>query len=161
MAPTPDPAVPPPVIAAFHEELSAASAELAEAAQELNVPIEEIEKYLASLKIHVAAWVKVKGWEDQYENFWKRELGYDFTGDAWHIAIRETSGNSNNPEHESSGTWAFSKSPKKSRISAVDKLPELMQEIAKEAQKTARRLKEKAAEATGFTSSLKTLTAEK
>jgi len=161
MTPKPDPAVLPPVISAFHEDLSAASAELASATSELNLPMEAVEQYLETLNIHIAAWVKVKGWDDQYDNFWVRELGYDYVGDGWHIAIKEMSGNSNNPEDTVSRIWAFSKSPKKSRISAVDKLPELMQEIAKEAQKTARRLKEKAAEANAFASSLTTLKAKK
>jgi hypothetical protein len=161
MTPKPETAVPPPVISAFHEELSAASAEIAAASQELDTPIAAIERYLDTLRIHVPAWVKVKGWEDSYDNYWKRELGYDHVGDGWHIAIRETSGYLPDPDREVVRIWAFSKSPKKSRISAVDKLPELMQDIAKEAQKTARRLKEKAAEAAVFTASLGPSTGKK
>lgn len=150
------PAPPPAVISAFHEELSAASSEIAAASQELNVPVTAVENYLSSLNIHVPAWVKVKGWSTDQGGFWLRELGYDYVDGGWHIAIRESDGDEDDPERQTVRTWSFNRSPRKSRISAIDKLPELIQDVAKEAVKTARRLREKAAEANAFTASLPT-----
>ena len=139
---TPPPEIPLPT----HEELAAAAAEINTASDELGKPIEAIEAYLATLNIGIPAWIKVKGWEDDYGYYWKRELGYEEISDEWHLAIRETSGNEANPEGESARTWAFNRSPRKARISAVDKIPELLRELAKEAQKTARRIREKSVE---------------
>ena len=153
-------ATPPPLISQFQEALTVAAAEIAGASRELEAPIEEVERYLASLKIHVPAWVEVKCWETQHE-FWRRELGYDYVDQGWHIAVRETEGNHHDPEDTLARTWPFNKTPRKSRISAIDKLPELMQDIIKEAQKTARRLREKAAEANAFAAPLKATRAKK
>jgi hypothetical protein len=137
------------------EELAAVSAELNTASNELGKPIETVERYLEILNLGVPAWVKVKGWESHHGEFWSRELGYDQIGNSWHVAIRETHGHEAYPDQESSRTWSFNTSPRKARISAIDKLPELLDELVKVARRTARRLQEKTAEATAFAESLK------
>lgn len=137
------------------EEIATAAADVNAASSELGETIEAIESFLEARGLGVPAWVKVKGWEDHYGAYWKRELGYDRFGRDWHIAIRESRGNVNDPEPDDPEVWPFNRAPRKTRISAVDKIPELLAELIKEAERTARRLREKAAEATAFAATLK------
>jgi hypothetical protein len=124
------------------------------ASDELAQTINAFEEYLGNKSIEVSAWVRVKGWEDARGEFWSREVGYDRFGNFWHIAIRETHGHESLPEDTSTYTWKFNSSPRKSRISASDKLPELLRELIKEAARTARRLREKTAEVNAFAATL-------
>ena len=137
------------------EEIAAAAKDLNSAVEELGEAVTVIENFLDRRNIGVPAWVKVKGWEDDGGQYWKRELGYDSFSDSWHIGIRETSGHEAYPEHERVNTWPFHASPRKARISAVDKIPELLTELVKEAERTARRLREKTAEVQAFAATLK------
>ena len=146
-------ATPPPDFPT-REEIAAASADVRSASDELAQTIRAMEEFLDGKSIEVAAWVRVKGWEDEHSNFWKREVGYDRFGHSWHIAIRETQGNDNYPDETSTYTWKFNSSPRKSRISASDKIPELLRELIKEAERTARRLREKTLEVNAFAATL-------
>ena len=129
--------------------LDAASAEAQAADQVLAEPIFRIEKHLSSLAINVPAWVKVKAWDTQWGEFWVRELGYAWLSHQgiWGIAIRETHGREDAPDDERVNIWAFNEAPRKSRLSAIEKLPDLLTDLTKETHKTARRMREKAAEA--------------
>ena len=102
----------------------------------------------------MAAWVRVKGWENDDGEFWTRELGYDRFRNQWRIAIRETHGDEGFPDDPSVYTWLFNEAPRKSRISSADKLPELLREPVKEAERTARRLREKTTEVNAFVAAL-------
>jgi hypothetical protein len=146
---------PPEVLSPTPEEIAASATDLNGASGELTASIEAIESYLEAQNIGVPAWVRVKGWSDVRGEFWRRELGYDTFGHEWRIAIRETSGNEQHPGEETLYLWSFNSSPRKARISAADKIPELLRELVKEAARTARRLREKAAEVNAFAATLK------
>jgi len=142
-------AVPPTI-----EEISAAAADVNSASNELGKAIEALENFLAVKNIGVPAWVRVKGWENPDGQYWRRELGYDRFENDWHIGIRETHGHEAYPEHESVYRWQFNNSPRKARISSADKLPELLNELIKEATRTARRLRDKSGEVRAFAATL-------
>lgn len=83
-----------------------------------------------------------------------REVGYDRFGSEWGLGIRERSGHDAYPDSENSHTWRFNSAPRKARISSVDKLPELLDALIKEATRTARRLREKTSEVAAFAATL-------
>ena len=153
---TPQPEIPLPT----REEIDAAADDVRAASDELGITIDAIEGHLERRQIEVPAWVKVKGWEDPDGEYWKRELGYDRVRNSWHIAIREVHGHTEWPENTTTYVWSFNSAPRKSRISASDKLPELLRELIKEAERTARRLREKTVEVNAFAATLK-ITARK
>jgi hypothetical protein len=152
---------PPEPLSPSPEEVAAAAADLNAASNDLGATIIAIEAFLESRNIGVPAWVRVKGWENEGGEYWKRELGYDWVGGSWHLAIRESHGHENYPDQVDGFTLAFNSSPRKARISAVDKLPELLKELIKEAGRTARRLREKAVEANAFAATLNISTTPK
>lgn len=145
---------PPPQIPSTLE-LSTAAADLAAASNELTKSIAPIEEFLGKLALGVPAWVKVKGWVDDYGGSWRRELGYDLISGEWHLAIRETAGSVHNPDNEDVSTWKFSSAPRKSRISSVDHIPELLSELIKESATTAKKMRAKSTEVATLAAALK------
>lgn len=143
------------------DEFPEALAELNSAAREIEKAVAQIESFLDTKNPAVSAWVKIKGWEDPGGDYSRTELGYDLFGHQWRIGIREIHGHENYPDETRVKTWAFNESPRKLRVSAVDKLPNLVEELTKEARRTARRLREKTAEVQAFAESLKARLAPK
>jgi hypothetical protein len=130
--------------------------ELNDAAREIEKAVHQIEEFLEIRNPAVSAWVTIKSWNDQSGEYGRTQLGYDLFGYHWHIGIREIEGHENFPEEATVKTWRFTQSPRKLRISAVEKLPDLVDELTKEARRTARRLREKTVEVQAFAESLKT-----
>ena len=145
---------PPEILSPTREEIAAAASDLNAASDELGATISAIEAYLESRNIGVPAWVRVKGWAEEHGDYWSRDLGYYWFAREWHIAIREITGNEARPEGQTIDIWSFNNAPRKARISAVDKIPELLRELVKEAERTARRLREKTVEVNAFAATL-------
>jgi hypothetical protein len=154
LPPEPPPDESPEPLSPSPDEVAAAAKDLNDASNDLGSTISAIETFLESRNIGVPAWVRVKGWRNPEGKYWDRELGYDRVGGVWHISIRERHGDERWPEDTVLDTWAFNSSPRKARISAVDKLPELLRELVKEAERTARRLREKSVEVKAFAAAL-------
>jgi hypothetical protein len=136
------------------EAISEAASDVQAASTELGEIITKLEEFLEAKNIGVPAWVKVKAWSNERGEYWMREIGYDRFNSEWGLGIRERSGHDAYPDSESSHTWRFNSAPRKARISSVDKLPELLDALIKEATRTARRLREKTAEAAAFAATL-------
>jgi hypothetical protein len=72
------------------------------------------------------------------------EIGYCKVGGEWDIALRDVYGNVESDEHRTGTLWHFNDAPREMRLAAVDKLPELIEALAKEAFNTTKRVQEKA-----------------
>ena len=128
------------------ERISAAFEKLAVSATELNVasdefarPISDIDAALQKLNLGISAWVKFAEEQDaSAEWFWSQSLGYAKVSGRWGIAIRTLRGNLIEPDEE---TWLFNDAPRSYRLEALEKLPKLLEELAKTSSETARVLK--------------------
>ena len=138
------PELPERVSAAF-EKLAATATKLNAVSDELAQPISDIDAALQGLNLGVSAWVKVVGeLDDPTGEFWDRSVGYDKISRRWGIAIRTRSGSDFLQElHEE--IWRFNDAPRSNRLEALDKLPELLEELVKVASDTADALKNKLA----------------
>lgn len=138
----------------LQERVSAAFEKLAESAIELNAvsdevakPISAIDKTLQKLNLGVSAWVEFAGDIDHNTgSFWDYSLGYAKVSREWGIAIRTRRGNDfhNDVDEE---LWRFNDAPRSHRLDAMDKLPELLEQLAKTSGETAQALKSKVASA--------------
>lgn len=146
-------------LSAVYKKLAASADVLAEASDEFGRPIRQAEAVLQQLNIGLDTWVKIGGGEDDDGNYWRREIGYIKFWDGWKLAIRKTSGNHGSDDH-SADFWSFNDAPRSLRIEAFDKLPELLEELIDNANKTAKKLKEKTLEAQAVTNILKQAAAE-
>ena len=121
------------------EKLAASATELNVASDEFAKPVSEIEAALQKLNLGVFAWVKVAERHDNYsERFWEHSLGYAKVSGKWGIAIRILEGPYTEPHEEA---WRFNDAPRAYRLEALEKLPELLEELAKTSSETARTLK--------------------
>jgi methyl-accepting chemotaxis protein len=133
-------------IASLYKQLSDSASQLNAASDELGKSLSALDAALKRLNLGISAWVKVTGYEHDTGEYWNRCLGYTKVGGKWGIAISESSGD-HNTEHETSEEWLFNDAPRAFRIEAVEKLPELIERLIKEADETTKSIQHKAVQA--------------
>jgi hypothetical protein len=138
-------------------DLTAVAADINQASDDLTKIVNTFDAALLRLNIGIAVWVEVS--KTINENapllFEAEELGYAKTEGRWGLTIRRLTGNVNNPEDAKvRDVWAFNDAPRRARLRAVEKVPELIDELTKSAQRTAERLKKKLAETREYTVSI-------
>jgi hypothetical protein len=121
------------------KQLQPVAAAVENAAAELSKPISVVESALKRMNIAFEAWTTYKqgGYE---EYFWKWDIGYSRIGGRWGIGLRTVSGDETDPERESVEKWHFNESPLYLRHASIDKLPELLEALAKTGETVARKL---------------------
>jgi hypothetical protein len=140
-------AVPAPVrlVDAF-KRLATSAQSLSFASDEFAKPIARIDAVLKQLNLGLIAWEKIQGGEDEDENYWSHDVGYAKVDDVWGLAIRSRQGNHQIDEAVLE-EWLFNSAPRPLRIDAIDKVPALLEKLITAAEKTAKKLREKTAEA--------------
>jgi hypothetical protein len=129
-------------------QLSAVASDLNAVSDELGKSIADLDLALKKLNLGVSVWVALGGWCDEQNDYYHEELGYAKIGGKWGIALRTVSGNhSNPPEDEVEELWLFNDGPRNLRLSAIGKIPELLERLSTEAIETAKKIKGKLAEA--------------
>ena len=124
------------------ERLTASAPELNAVSDELAKQIRTIDSALQKLNLGISAWVEfaVQHFEDG-EFMSARSIGYAKVAGTWGIAIRW---NGFDPDgNPATDEWRFNDAPRSYRLEALEKLPELLEELAKTVSKTAERLKAK------------------
>ena len=126
------------------ERLAASAPELNAVSDELAKQIRTIDSALQKLNLGVSAWVEFAAqYFDDGEFMSARSIGYAKVAGTWGIAIRWSGTDPDgNPASEE---WRFNDAPRSYRLEALEKLPELLEELAKTANKTAEQLKAKVA----------------
>jgi hypothetical protein len=129
------------------KQLSVAALDLNSASDELGKCVTALDAVLKTLNLGIAAWVRVMEYGDRSGDFRIHKLGYAKIGGRWGIALRTVEGNENWPEESEREQWLFNDAPRALRIEAVDKLPELLAELIKEATTTSQKIREKTSQA--------------
>jgi hypothetical protein len=136
------PQVPPAErVQASYKQLSLAATSLNAASDQLGEAISVLDAALKKLNLGISAWVRLSGDQDEYYDWWSREIGYTKIGDAWGIALKDASGNLGNPERDSEEKWLFNDAPRWMRIEAVGKIPDLLEALLKQAEDTTKKIK--------------------
>jgi prefoldin subunit 5 len=144
------------------ERLVASYKRLAASAENLNTLSEEFSKSVAAidaalkkLNLGVIAWETFFGADDDDGTFLRQMIGYARINGTWGIAIRESAGNRNSDQPSDIEEWLFNDAPRSLRIDALDKLPELLDVLVKNADKTTKKIQEKTAQAKEIATGLK------
>jgi hypothetical protein len=132
-----------------YRQLSGVAADLNAISDELGKSIQDLDAALKRLSLGVSVWVAIRGGNDMPEDpsYWSEELGYAKVGGKWGIALRTISGSYSNPEHDNVEDWLFNDAPRLLRLSAIEKIPELLEALSKEAAETSAKIKAKLADA--------------
>jgi hypothetical protein len=80
---------------------------------------------------------------DDDGSFWSRNIGYLKLGTKWAIALRRYSGHHNYPDDGPDEEWLFNDGPRHMRIEAVEYIPEMIDKLIADAEKTVEKLKNK------------------
>src|SRR3954451_14289137 len=132
----------------FSERVSSSYRQLSLAASHLNLVSDELGKSIAvldaalkKLNLGISTWSRLDRWEDAFGNYTSRYLGYAKVNNRWGIALRTVTGNNTAPEDSGVEEWLFNDAPRALRIEAVEKLPELFDNLIKEADVVIRKVK--------------------
>lgn len=141
---------------ASYLELSTAAKNLNQVSDELGKTISVLEAAIEKLNLGVSAWVTItSGTDESGENYWSRDLGYADLTHRWRIALRYVRGNYSDPNDEMEDLWLFDEAPRWLRVEAIEKIPELLQKLTKQADETAKRIQKKTAEAKELAAAIK------
>lgn len=127
------------------QTLSSISGLLNTASDELTKAVGCLDDALKRLNIGLSVWVPFRDRSDPESNevYDVDEIGYAKVNGTWGIAIQHAWGDSAADHHCSDGPWLFTDAPREMRIQAVDKLPEMIEEMSKVAAHTQKKIQEK------------------
>jgi hypothetical protein len=138
-------------VSASFQTLQASAVTLNTVSDELGKAIAQIDDGLKKLNLGVTVWVRISGDDDSEvggSRFWSEDLGYSKYNGKWGVCIRKCDGDFNHMQDESIEVWPFSDAPRQTRLSAIDKVPELLQKLSEEAVKTASQIQAKLVDVT-------------
>jgi hypothetical protein len=140
-------------------ELSLVASDLNAISDELGKSISEIDFALKKLNLGVSIWVNISAWEEDLD-YSMEQIGYAKVDGKWGIALRTVSGNHNWPDRDTIEQWLFSDAPRKLRVAAIEKLPEMLKSLSNEAAETTKKITSKLAEAKEVAAAVKGAAAE-
>jgi hypothetical protein len=145
----------------LNSRISSSYKQLTQAATELNAVSDELGKFVTALdaalrrlNLGIATWLRLESREDASGNYTKRDLGYAKVGNKWGIALRTMSGNHNDIEDSNVEEWLFNDAPRALRIESVEKLPDLFENLVKEADAATKQIRTKTERAQALASAL-------
>ena len=130
-------------ISASYKQLTAAASELNTVSDELGKFVTALDTSLRRLNLGISTWLRLESREDGLGNYIKRDLGYAKVGGKWGIALRTMTGNHNAPDDAAVEEWLFNDAPRALRIEAVEKLPDLFDNLVKEADVATKQIRSK------------------
>ena len=125
-----------------YHQLSAVATVLNSVSDQLSKPVNEIDALLKKLNLGIVAWVTLREGAELPEH-WSEELGYAKIGGKWGIAIRTVVGDYNYPDQDDIDEWLFNDAPRALRLSAVERLPELLDTLTRVAEDATAKIREK------------------
>ncbi len=130
--------------AAVRKELASAASNLNRASDELGSVVDGINSHLETFNLGIRKWITIDKWEDpEGTKYGKVMVGYAKIDKRWTIAIARELGDHATPIDPDWEEWSFTSAPRDLRLLAIDEIPNLLQELAKEGNAVAARMREK------------------
>jgi len=144
-------------VQASYQQLSAVATDLNAVSDELGKSINELDFALKKLNLGVSVWVPIRSGDGMPEDssYWSEDIGYAKVAGKWGIALRTVHGDYSNPDWDRIEEWTFNDAPRLLRLSAIEKVPELLEKLSKEASETTKKIKARLAEAQEVASAVK------
>lgn len=128
-------------VAGIYVELAATAKEVNEASDELRKVVDVLETALERLNLGVETWVQVSVAEFPDSTFEQHLLGYVKLGKQWKLALKASEGPLGDENYITSTTSAFNDAPRFDRVRAVEKFPDLFEQLVKQGRETAAKIK--------------------
>lgn len=128
--------------------LSAIASELNIASDELTKQIAVLDEALKKLNVGLTVWVKFSDHSNPAgEDYDLEQIGYTKLQGKWGISLRHIWGYWGDDDHAGEdGPWLFNDAPRDMRIRSVDKIPDVLRELSKEASNATKKIQEKTKE---------------
>src|SRR3954447_19342551 len=110
------------------------------AAEALTGPVMAVDAELRRMHIAFEAWVNYNTYSEGPHDYTNWDIGYSRVDRRWGIALRIVNGDERFPDQQAIESWHFNESPIFLRHRAIDKLPDLIEALAKTGEKVAHRL---------------------
>jgi hypothetical protein len=136
-------------------QLSSVASDLNTVSDELGKSITEIDAALKKLNLGISVWVHIQDWSEDADYFYQ-DVGYAKVDGKWGIALRTVSGSHNCPDQDHVEQWLFNDAPRTLRLTAIQKLPDMLKKLSEEAVETTNKIKSKLAEAKEVAAAVKT-----
>lgn len=137
-------------VSSSFSQLYCVAADLNAVSDELGRSVAHIDDALKKLNLGITVWVKISGWSGgrfDEEAFFTEDIGYARVGNKWGISLRKVEGNHRDPDDADVESWLFNDAPRALRLSAIDKIPELLEKLSSEAAKATAMIQKKLADA--------------
>jgi hypothetical protein len=124
--------------------LSVAAHNVNAASSALGNAITALNDALVRLNPGVEAWVTFCRWTEE-DSQWTTEeerLGYAKTNNRWGISLARVTVDNSDSTETTQESWLFNDAPRSMRLRAIDDIPQLIEALSKEAERTAKRLAE-------------------
>jgi hypothetical protein len=126
------------------QQLSTAASTLNSASDRLSELVAELDSSLKTLNVGLVCWVDInRPWTsaDGLRTY-SQKVGYAKISGKWGVAVR-TVDRHEYDDYPDTEEWAFSEAPRQLRLEAVEFIPQLLEKLAKEAEKHTREVTEK------------------
>jgi len=129
------------------QALSQIASSLNTASDELTKTVSTLDESLKKLNVGLNVWVTFRSrGDDEPQMYDEDQIGYCKVNGVWGIALRRIWGDQIRDEHNGDGPWLFNDAAREMRLLSVDKIPEVIEELGKEASKVTKRIQEKTKE---------------
>ena len=150
-------------VAGYYSQLSTVAADLNAVSDELGKSIAEIDAALKKLNLGITTWVAIHGGDGSpYDDtFWSRDIGYAKVSSKWGISLRTIDGQYSDIDRAETEEWLFNDAPRSLRLEAIDKIPELLEKLSKDAVKTTKEIRARLGEAQAVAEAVKSAASRK
>jgi hypothetical protein len=130
------------------QALSEIAPALNTASDELTKTVSYLDEALKKLNVGLAAWVtfNARGDENEPQAYDEDQIGYSKVNGVWGIALRRIWGDPAREEYGHDGPWLFNDASREMRLQSIDKIPEVIEKLAKDALSTKKKIEEKTKE---------------
>jgi hypothetical protein len=126
------------------QTLSSAAPALNAASDDLTKAVTVLDEAIKRLNVGLSSWVSFRSRGVEEWEYDDDEIGYTKVDGKWGIALRRVWGDHNRETFGADGPWLFNDAPRELRLLGVDKIPELIEALGKEAADTTKKVQEKA-----------------
>lgn len=128
------------------QALSEIASELNVASDQLTRTVAILDEALKKLNVGLTVWVNFSSrGDDEPQLYDLDQIGYCKVNGTWGLALRRVWGDESMPHpwESSEGPWLFNDASRELRLRSVDKIPEVIAELTREAFNTTKRMQEK------------------
>jgi hypothetical protein len=129
------------------QALTVIAAELNTASDNFTKTVALLDEALKSLNIGLTVWVNFtsRGDDEEPQLYDVDQIGYCKVNGTWGLALRNIWGDETPPHmwERSEGPWLFTDGPRDMRLRSVDKIPDVIAELAREAADTTKNIQGK------------------